>query len=90
MLIECPSRWYLGVVVRRTQMTVRLSPAICGHTLGDLGLFLAGDVSSGEYKAELTPLPRAIEINLVTADSVQPYPRTYFARLNKRTHKPTK
>ena len=84
VLIECPSRWYLGVVVARSQMTVRLMPALCGHDLGDLGLFLDGKL----HGAEMTPLPRGKEVNLMTADSVEPYPREYFDRINKRTHQP--
>lgn len=83
MLVECPSRWYLGVVLARTSATVRLAEALCGHDLGDLGMFLDGKPSRS---AELTPLPRPVEINLGTVDSVQPYPREFLAVVRKRTH----
>jgi hypothetical protein len=85
VLLECPSRWYLGVVESRTALTVRLKDAVCGHDLGDLGLFLEGKVSSS---TELTPLPRTIEINLGSVDSAQAYPAPYLAAIRKRTHTP--
>lgn len=84
VLLECHSRWYLGVVRARSQLTVRLGPALCGHDLGDLGLFLDGRPQA----AELTPLPRPIEVNLSLVESCQGYPAEAFAKINKRTHNP--
>lgn len=57
VLLECPSRWYAGIVLRRTSMTVVLAPrlCLCGHDLGDLGMFLGGRLSES---SEVTPLPR--------------------------------
>ena len=83
VLIECPQRWYCGVVLSRTSLTVRLSPALIGHTLGDLGQFLAGKLA----EAELTPAPRPIEVSLAAVETAQEYPLEYFEQINKRTHK---
>lgn len=87
VLLECPSRWYLGVVDHRTSMTVVLKPelCICGHDLGDLGMFLDGKVSNS---TELTPLPRGIEISLSSIDTCQPYPVEFLQKVCKRTHNP--
>ena len=82
VLLECPQRWYCGVVESRTSLTVRLSPALVGHTLGDLGQFLAGKLAD----AELTPAPRPIEVSLSVVETAQEYPLEYFQRINKRTH----
>ena len=84
VLLELPSRWYLGVVTHRGQLTARLRPALCGHDLGDLGLFLAGT----PREHELTPLPRGVEVNLNSIDSAQEYPREFLERINVRSHKP--
>ena len=85
VLVEMSGRWYVGVVLARTHLTARLSPAVCGHDLGDYGMFLCGEVSES---TELTPLPRGVELNLAVAESVQAYPREYLARVNRRTHEP--
>ena len=85
VLVECPSRWYLGKVSERTTMTVRLSDGLVAHTIGDLGLFLSGKVSTS---CELTPLPRDIEINLANIDTVQPYPEDMLRNVRRRTHAP--
>ena len=83
VLLECPQRWYVGVVLSRTSLTVRLSPALVGHTLGDMGQFLSGKLA----EAELTPAPRPIEVSLAAVETAQEYPLEYFQRINKRTHK---
>lgn len=56
VLLECPSRWYVGVVETRTSSTsVLAAPALMIHDLGDAGLFLDGTPST---QCEHTPLPR--------------------------------
>jgi hypothetical protein len=83
VLIECPSRWYLGVVTVRSSMTVELDEGLAGHDLGDFGMFLEGEISES---TELTPLPRKIEISLSSIDSAQPYPVEMLRKIRKRTH----
>lgn len=87
VLLELPSRWYAGVVLRRTSTTVMLGPdlALCGHDLGDLGLFLEGRVSE---TTEVTPLPRGVELSLSSVDSAQPYPAELLRKVCRRTHSP--
>lgn len=85
VLLECPSRWYLVRVARRSGLTVTLDLAICGHLIQDLGQFLDGLVPSG---TELTVLPRPIEVNLGSVDTAQEYPLEYLQRVRKRTHDP--
>ncbi len=87
VLIEMPSRWYVGVVADRSSVTFTLAEALCGHDLGDLGLFLDGKAAA-QTGAELTPLPRPIELNLGSVDSAQRYPVAYLEKLRKRTHSP--
>ena len=82
VLLECPQRWYCGVVESRTSLTVRLSPALIAHTLGDMGQFLTGKLA----EAELTPAPLPIEVSLAVVETAQEYPLKYFQRVNKRTH----
>ena len=82
VLLECPQRWYCGVVESRTSLTVRLSPALVGHTLGDMGQFLAGKLA----EAELTPAPLPIEVSLAVVETAQEYPLEFFQKINKRTH----
>jgi hypothetical protein len=84
VLLELPSRWYLGVVVARGAMTARLFPALCGHELGDMGLFLEGSPSGHE----ITPLARGVEVNLNSIDTAQAYPYAFFERINRRSHTP--
>lgn len=84
VLIECPSRWYLGIVIRRTTMTVSLAEdGIVCHDLGDTGMFYEGRISES---TELTPLKREIEINLGSVDSIQPFPKDLMYKMRKRTH----
>lgn len=85
VLIECPSRWYLGVVVARNSVTVTLADVVMAHDLGDTGLFMDGTISPS---TELTPLPRGIEISLGSIDTAQPYPVGLLAKVRKRTHQP--
>lgn len=85
VLIECPSRWYLGVVKERTPITVIIEEGLVGHLISDLGLFLDGQVPDG---TELTPLPRDLEINFGSIDTVQEYPVELLRKVRKRTHTP--
>lgn len=84
VLLELPSRWYLGVVTERTGLTATLSPALCCHDLGDMGMFLGGDPRGHE----VTPLAAGIEVNLNSIDSAQAYPVELFHRINRRSHEP--
>lgn len=87
MLLELPSRWYLGRVTARTMLTVTLAEALCGHDLGDLGMFLDGELNE---ESEITPLPRPIELSLSSLDSAQPYPAEHLAAVSRRTHQKLK
>jgi hypothetical protein len=84
VLIECPSRWYAGVVLKKTALTVILQPdcCFCVHDTGDFGMFLDGRRSSS---TETTPL-RGIEINLNSIDSVHPMKLDALEVLCKRSH----
>ena len=86
VLLELPSRWYVGVVVRRGSMTATLSPALVAHDLGDMGLFLAGKPN----RHEVTPLNGVLEVNLNSIDTAQLYPLEAFEQINKRSHEPMK
>ncbi len=86
VLVECPGRWYLGIVQKRSGLTVVLKEALCAHYISDLGMFLDGKLPEG---IELTPLPRGKEINLSSIDSVEPYPIEFLRRVRKRSHSPT-
>ncbi len=83
VLVEMPSRWYLGVVVSRNSVNFELTESICGHDLGDLGQFLDGVISNS---TELTPLPRNIFLSLSSLDSAQEYPLAMLKAVRKRTH----
>ncbi len=85
VLLECPGRWYLGVVARRDNATVCLEEAVCLHLISDLALFLSGQLAPG---SEATPLPSGIEINLASVDSALPFPVRKLAAVRRRTHPP--
>ena len=84
VLVECPSRWYLGVVTERNSVTFTIDEVIVGHDLGDLGMFAAGRISTS---TELTPIPRPKEINFASVDTVEEFPIEYIRNMRKRTHK---
>ncbi len=83
VLLECPSRWYAGIVAERSSVTVLLRPALCLHSISDLGRFLSGELAAG---TEATPLAD-IEINLGIVDSAQALPVEKFPAMCQRTHK---
>lgn len=89
VLLELPSRWYLGVVEERSGLTCRLAaPALMIHSLGDAGRFLDGKPTvQGGWEA--TPLPGGYEVNLQSVDGCAPYDEAAFRRICKRSHAPS-
>lgn len=84
IVLECPSRWYIGRVKKRDHLTCILEDVVCGHDLGDLAMFMEGTISTA---TELSPLlDQLVEVNFSAIETVQTYDEARLAKISKRTH----
>lgn len=83
VLLELPSRWYLGRVARRGSIDCTLDEAAIVHQIGDVGEFLSGVLTES---TEVSPLPRPVTVAFGSIDTCQALDPTHLRTLRVRTH----